>query len=308
MYWKDGEIMELRQLQYFIEVAKREHVTEAANAMHVAQSAVSRQIFNLEQELGVDLFVREGRNVRLTPIGEVFLNHVEEAMKVLDKAKREVDEFLDPEQGTVRIGFPSSMANYTLPTTISAFREKHPNVKFKFRQGSYHYLIDAVITGKVDMALIGPLPKENNKVKGEILFLEKIVALLPEDHPLANQNQIKLNQLRNDPFVLFPEGFGLHDLVVNACRQNGFEPDVAFEGKDIDAIKGLVSAGLGVTLIPEISLIDSKPRAAKKVFIVDPEVTRNVGIITPSDRDLLPTEKVFYDFLKDFFKVLDGYY
>ncbi len=300
--------MELRQLQYFVEVAKREHVTEAANALHVAQSAVSRQIFNLEQELGIDLFVREGRNVRLTPIGEVFLKHIEDAMKVLEKAKREVDEFLDPEQGTVRIGFPSSMANYTLPTCISAFREQHPKVKFKFRQGSYHYLIDAVITGKVDMALIGPLPKDNNKVKGEILFLEKIVALLPEDHPLASQNEIKLNQLRNDPFVLFPEGFGLHDLVVNACRQNGFDPDVAFEGKDIDAIKGLVSAGLGVTLIPEISLIDSKPRATKKVFIVNPEVTRTVGIITPSDRELLPTENVFYDFLKDFFKVLDGYY
>lgn len=300
--------MELRQLQYFVEVAKREHVTEAANALHVAQSAVSRQIFNLEQELGIDLFVREGRNVRLTPIGEVFLKHVEDAIKVLDKAKREVDEFLDPEQGTVRIGFPSSMANYTLPTCISAFREQHPNVKFKFRQGSYHYLIDAVITGKVDMALIGPLPKDNNKVNGEILFLEKIVALLPEDHPLASQNEIKLNQLRNDPFVLFPEGFGLHDLVVNACRQNGFDPDVAFEGKDIDAIKGLVSAGLGVTLIPEISLIDSKPRATKKVFIANPEVTRTVGIITPSDRELLPTEKVFYNFLKDFFKVLDGYY
>lgn len=299
--------MELRQLQYFIEVAKREHVTEAANAMHVAQSAVSRQIFNLEQELGVDLFVREGRNVKLTPIGEVFLHHIEEAMVVLEKAKREVDEFLDPEQGTVRIGFPSSMANYTLPTCISAFREKHPNVKFKFRQGSYNYLIESVINGKVDMALIGPLPKNNPKLKTEIFFLEKIVALLPESHPLASQKQIKLNQLRNDPFVLFPEGFGLHDLVVNACRQNGFQPEVAFEGKDIDAIKGLVTAGLGVTLIPEISLIDSKPRAAKKLFIVDPEVTRTVGIITPSDRELLPTEQVFYDFLRDFFKVLNGY-
>jgi len=145
-------------------------------------------------------------------------------------------------------------------------------------------------------------------LKTEILFLEKIVALLPESHPLANQKEIKLNQLRKDPFVLFPQGFGLHELVVNACRQNGFEPDVAFEGKDIDAIKGLVSAGLGVTLIPEISLIDSKPRATKKVFIVEPEVTRTVGIITPSDRELLPTEKIFYEFLKDFFKVLSGYY
>ena len=78
--------MELRQIQYFMEVAKREHVTEAADALHVAQSAVSRQIFNLEAELGVDLFIREGRNVRLTPIGKIFLEHMEEAMNVIENA------------------------------------------------------------------------------------------------------------------------------------------------------------------------------------------------------------------------------
>src|SRR4051794_8126592 len=108
--------MELRQIQYFIEVAKREHVTEAAVSLHVAQSAVSRQIVNLEAELGVDLFIREGRNVKLTPIGRTFLEHMEEAMKVIDNATREVQEYLDPERGVIRIGFPSSLAAYTLPT------------------------------------------------------------------------------------------------------------------------------------------------------------------------------------------------
>lgn len=290
-----------------MEVAKLEHVTEAANAMHVAQSAVSRQIFNLEQELGVDLFIREGRNVHLTEIGKLFLKQVEEAVKILDEAKREVREFLDPEQGTVQIGFPSSMANYTLPTTISAFRELHPEVKFKFRQGSYYYLIDSVISGKVDMALIGPLPRNNNKLKGEILFLENIVALLPIDHPLADQAQIKLTQLRNDGFVLFPPGFGMREIVDNACQQQGFMQNVAFEAKDIDGIKGLVSAGLGVTLIPEMALSESLPRGTVKAKIIEPEVTRTVGIIIPSERQLLPTEKLFYEFLKDFFRKLDGF-
>ena len=102
--------MELRQIQYFIEVAKREHVTEAATHLHIAQSAVSRQIFNLESELGVDLFIREGRNVKLTTIGRIFLQHVEEAVTILDNARREVKEYLDPGHGTIRIGFPSSLA------------------------------------------------------------------------------------------------------------------------------------------------------------------------------------------------------
>jgi LysR family transcriptional activator of glutamate synthase operon len=291
-----------------MEVAKREHVTEAANALHVAQSAVSRQIFNLESELGVNLFVREGRNVRLTPIGRIFLQHMQQAMNVIENAKREVEEYLEPERGTVRIGFPSSLAAYILPTAISAFRERYPRVKFQLYQGSYHSLIDAVVKGEIDMSLLGPVPHQEKKVRGEILFVENIVALLPSNHPLADKPALKLSQLRNDSFVLFPKGFILREIVVNACQQLGFQPDVSFEGEDIDAIKGLVSAGLGITLIPEVTLIDSIPRSTVKLPIIEPQFTRTVGIIIPGERQLLPTEKLFYEFLKNFFTILDRFH
>src|SRR5690625_111231 len=100
-------ILELRQIKYFIEVAKREHVTKAALSLHVAQSAVSRQIFNLEAELGVDLFLRKGRNVKLTAIGRIFLEHMEQAVHVIDDARQIIKEYTDPEKGTIHIGFPS---------------------------------------------------------------------------------------------------------------------------------------------------------------------------------------------------------
>ena len=299
--------MELRQIHYFIEVAKREHVTEAAHALHVAQSAVSRQIVNLEAELGVDLFIREGRNVKLTPIGTMFLEQMQQAMKLVDNAKREVEEFLDPEKGTIRIGFPSSLAAYTLPTAISAFRERYPLVKFQLIQASYQNLIDGVGKGEFNLALLGPVPKKEKKVKGKTLFTENIVALLPHIHPLANKRLLTLSELREDSFVLFPNGFILREIIVNACLMLGFEPQVSFEGEDIDAIKGLVSAGLGVTLIPEITLIDSLPRSTVKIPITEPNVTRTVGVIIPSDRELLPTEKLFYEFLGEFFSILDRY-
>lgn len=299
--------VELRQIQYFIEVAKREHMTEAAQKLNVAQSAISRQIVNLESELGVDLFFREGRNVRLTPIGKIFLEHMEQALTVIENGLREVEEYLDPENGVIRIGFPSSLAAHTLPTAISAFRERYPLVKFHLRQSSYHSLIDGVIKGDIDMALIGPVPKHEAKVKGSTLFTDSIVALLPVDHRLAGQRTLELNQLREESFVLFPPKFILNEIIVNACRQLGFEPKVSFEGEDIDAIKGLVSAGLGVTLIPEITLVDSLPRGTVKIPVMEPSVTRSVGVIIPRDRELLPTEKLFYEFLKEFFSMLEGY-
>lgn len=133
------------------------------------------------------------------------------------------------------------------------------------------------------------------------------MALLPIHHRLAKESSVKLQELVDEPFVLLPEGFVFRDIVVNACQNLGFTPNVAFEGDDIDALKGLVSAGLGVTLMPEVTLVDSLPRSTVKIPLVEPNVTRTVGVITPKERALLPTEKLFYDFLQEFFTRLDDF-
>jgi len=299
--------VELRQIKYFIEVAKREHVTSAAQALHVAQSAVSRQIFNLEAELGVDLFIREGRSVKLTTVGKAFLERMEQAMNVIEDAQQIVEEYTDPERGTVHIGFPSTLASYMLPTAISAFRQQYPHVKFSLHQGSHRYLKEAVVKGDVNIALVAPVPIKKEKTKATILFSENLVALIPLHHPLAKEKSLTLNQLRHDSFILFPEGFILREIVDKACKQFGFTPNVSFEGEDIDAIKGLVSAGLGISLVPEITLIDNVPRSTVMVPIDEPSVTRTVGMLIPTERTLLPTEKMFYRFLKDFFTRLEKF-
>ena len=299
--------MELRQLKYFVEVARREHVSEAADALHVAQSAISRQIANLEAELGVYLFEREGRNVKLTPIGRHFLPHAETVLRAVDYAKQQIEEYLDPERGTIKIGFPSSLASHTLPTVISAFKEEHPNVKFQLRQGSYRFLIDAVKRREIDLAFLGPIPTDEKDIKGEILFIESFSALLPLNHRLAKRESIVLNELRYEPFITFPEGYILHKIVIDACKQAGFSPIISSEGEDLDAIKGLVSAGIGVTLLPENTFYDTMPRFTVKIPISMPEIKRNVGIIISDHHTLAPSVKVFYDFVKQFFSMLQSY-
>jgi LysR family transcriptional regulator, transcription activator of glutamate synthase operon len=293
--------MEIRQMRYFMEVAKREHVTEAANALHVAQSSVSRQLFNLESELGVDLFIREGRRVKLTPIGKIFLERVKQAMNMIGEAEREVKEYLDPEKGTVRIAFPISLAAHVLPTAIYAFRKRYPEAKFQMRQALYRDLIDGVINGEFNLAMIAPVPEEEKKIKQDILFTERIVALLPIHHPFADRAAIQLRELKDDPFVTLPEGTVFRKIALQACNELGFDPHIAFEGDDIDALKGLVAAGLGVALMPEVTLVDNFPRSTVKVPLVDPIVSRTVGVICPTQRKLLPTEQLFYNFLLEFY-------
>ena len=293
--------LELRQLRYFVEVAEREHISEAAEHLHVAQSAISRQIANLEEELGTPLFERIGRNVKLTPIGKIFLEHTITALGAIDFAAKQVEEYLDPAKGTIKIGFPTSLASYVLPTVISAFKKQYPDVSFHLRQGSYKYLIEAVKSRELNLAFLGPLPSKDEAIEPTILFSENIHALLPANHRLAKQPHINLIELREEQFVLFPDGYVLRKVAIDACRSAGFVPNVTSEGEDMDALKGLVAAGIGVTLLPESSLYDSTPRLTVKVPIGTPAIRRTVGLISPTNRDLAPSEQVFIQFVKEFF-------
>lgn len=296
--------MELRQLKYFVEVARLEHFSMAADNLHVAQSALSRQIGLLEKELGVELFEREGRNVKLTFIGKLFAEQVMLALNAVDNATQLIEEYLEPERGMIRIGFPSSLASSTLPSVISAFKKAHPDVRFHLRQGSYDFLTEGVKNREIDLSFIGPVPPNEPDLQVDILFSERFLALLPETHSLATEGSLSLRQLEHDLFVLFPKGFVLRKIVVDACHQAGFRPIIPFEGEDLDAIKGLVSSGIGVTLLPESTLFENRPNGTAPLKIIHPEVKRTVGVVTPKTRQLSPSEKLFYQFVLKYFRNL----
>ncbi|MEV2907673.1 LysR family transcriptional regulator [Paenibacillus larvae] len=294
--------MELRQLQYFVKVAKKQHVTQAAEELHVAQSAVSRQIHLLEAELGVNLFVQKGRNLQLTSVGRLFLSRVEEILLDLEKAVNEIHEFLDPDAGEIRIGFPHSIVITLMPNFVSRFRKNHPNVRFRMKQGTYNTLIRDVIQGEIDLAFITPYPEDHDQVSGEIILTEELFAVLPPNHELAGEKAIRLIQLKDEPFVMFSEDYSLRAIAMNACMKAGFVPDIEFEGEETDTIRGLVAAGMGVSLLPAMALRDKGELQPAKVKIIDPKVTRTVGIIKRKGEKLPLVAEVFRRFLIDYFE------
>ena len=297
--------MELRQLQYFVKVARKMHVTQAAEELHVAQSAVSRQIHQLESELGVQLFVQKGRKLQLTPVGRLFLSRVEEILNSLERAVIEVHEFLDPEAGEIRLAFPHSIGVNIVPSMAAAFRKNHPNVKFRLKQGKFNSLINMVADGEVDLAMISPFPENHDLVAGEILMNEELFAILPPNHPLAGRNSLRLEELRNEPFVLFSEGYSLRTIVMDACMKAGFQPKVAFEGDETDTIRGLVAAGMGVSLLPEMALrFVSPPLLPVQVPLEEPKVTRTIGLIRRKDEKLPLVANIFRTFVIEYFQRL----
>ena len=294
--------MELRQLHYFVKVAQKEHVTQAAEELHVAQSAVSRQIHQLEEELGVKLFVQKGRNVQLTPVGHLFLKRAEVILADLEKAVVEIHEFLDPERGEIRLGFPHSLGISLIPQVVAAFRKLYPNVRFRFRQGMYPLLIRDLVQGDIDLAFISPFPKEHELVSGEVVLSEQLFAILPPNHPLAAEEEIELSQLSEETFVLFSEGYSLRPIVVDACKEAGFTPKIGFEGEETDTIRGLVAAGMGVSLLPEMALHYTGPLQAVKVPLSYPEVSRTIGLIHRTNEKLPLVANLFHKFLLGYFK------
>lgn len=296
--------MELRQLQYFVKVARLQHVTKAAEELHVAQSAVSRQIHRLEEELGVRLFMQKGRNVQLTPIGQLFLRRAESVLTDLERAVMEIHEFMDPEAGEIRLGFPHSLGVNLVPRVVAAFRKLHPNVKFRFRQGMFPSLIRDVAEAEIDLAFISPFPDKHDRVTGEIVLTEELCAILPDNHRLAAEETIDLSQLKDETFVLFSSGYSLRPIVMDACREAGFVPKIGFEGEETDTIRGLVAAGMGVSLLPEMALYQTSSMMPAVVKLSHPRVTRTIGLIRRAGTKPPSVVQMFHSFLIDYFENL----
>ncbi|MBC2103235.1 LysR family transcriptional regulator [Listeria marthii] len=293
--------MELRQLKYFMEVARVEHMTKASENLHVAQSAVSRQITKLEEELGVHLFDRVGRNMQLTSVGQEFLKQSAIALNELQKAAALVTEYTDPAKGTVRVGLPNSLSTKVLPSVISTFREKYPQITYKFMEGTNEELTEMLLNGALDMTFLSPVPESSDQIEAIRFFDEKLKLIVPENHPLAENFNVSLKELASEKFVLYPEDFDLYKIVTTAANKKGFAPQIAFQSRDFYTIQGLVGAGLGISILPEMILDGAIFKETKSIALRDKELRRSVGIITTKKRNLSPSENLFRSFIISFF-------
>ncbi|EAH4028217.1 LysR family transcriptional regulator [Listeria monocytogenes] len=293
--------MELRQLKYFMEVARVEHMTKASENLHVAQSAVSRQITKLEEELGVHLFDRVGRNMQLTSVGQDFLKQAAIALNELQKAEALVTEYTDPAKGTVRVGLPNSLSTKVLPSVISTFREKYPQITYQFMEGTNEELTEMLLSGVLDMTFLSPVPESSEQIEAIRFFDEKLKLIVPKTHPLAENFTVSLKELASEKFVLYPEDFDLYKIVTKAANKKGFEPQIAFQSRDFYTIQGLVGAGLGISILPEMILDGAIFKETKSIALRDKELRRSVGIITTKKRNLPPSENLFRSFIISFF-------
>lgn len=236
-------------LHRFVAVAQDGHLTRAAERIGVPQPTLSRSIARLEDELGVALFRRVGRGLRLTPAGRTLQARAEAALAELAAAAAELAGDADPTTGLVTFGFLGTLGPEVVPRILRGFRDAHPGVRIDLVQTRHAALLDRVRDGTVDLALTSPMPDEPG-LAATALADEELRLAVPVGHRLARGKTADLVEVAGEPFLQFARGYGLHGIVRAWCEQAGFRPRVAFEGGETATLRGLVGAGLGVALLP----------------------------------------------------------
>lgn len=284
------------RLRQFTAVARTEHMTRAADAIGVPQSTLSRGIARLEHDLGVALFVRAGRAVRLTRAGRTLLKHTERAVAELDAAAREIVTDADAVRGRVALGFLHTFGAEAVPRLLREFRRTHPDVRFDLAQGGNDAIIERLRAGELDVCVISPLPTDPTLVSAP-MYEQELRLVVPPDHPLAAtyRDGIPLAAAAGAQFVGYRPGFGLRSLTEAWCREAGFVPRMAFEGEDGETLRGLVGAGLGVALLAPSSHVTP---GVVELTVTEPRTSRTVGLVWVADRPAGPAVRVFRDFLR----------
>lgn len=291
--WKH---MEFHQLRYVCAIAESGSFSRAAEHCHVAQPSLSQQVSKLEDELGTRLFDRLGRRVRLTDAGKIFLPRARAILQEMEAARSEVDYGRKDTKGSVTVGVIPTIAPYFMPSRVARFTRKFPEASLRIIEETTPILVEGIRNLSLDLAIMS-LPLKHREFEIIPLHKEPLYAVLPRDHALAKRKEISLGDLRTESFVLLRDSHCFRDIAISACKRARLNPQVAFESGQFSSLLGMVSAGVGISIVPEMAL-DS---ALDRVFVrlADPRAFRTIVAVVLRGRSLNRVQRAFLAHLQE---------
>ena len=285
--------MDIRQLKAFVEVANARNFTRAAEALCIAQPAVSMSISKLEEELDLILFNRHSRQITLTTEGEVFLRHAEKILADISVAETEMNELKELSSGEVRIGIPPMMSSYYFPRVIRDFCAEYPHLQLTVMGEGAGHIQRQISSGEIDLGVIagGKVPEG---LTSKCFLREEIVACVPSDHQFAGRPNIRLEELLSEPLILFRQGYYMRELTDNLQLGLPQKPKVVFETNLFSLVRSLVSEGVGLSTLLRM-VVAGESRVAAVSF--DPPLYLDLHIAWKEDGYLSRANRAFLNFL-----------
>jgi DNA-binding transcriptional LysR family regulator len=259
--------LELKHLRSFIAVAEQLSFVQAAKRLHVSQPALSSQIRNLEEQLGVQLLFRNRRVVKLTDAGKVFLNEAYAVLHHANEAAERARKAAHGQIGKLSIGFVSSAALEIVPEIVVAFRKKHPDVTLDLRNIRTTDQIEGLTNKTIDVGFVR-MPLSHSQLKTTVVHREPFVVIFPDGHPLSIRKRFQIAQLQNEHFVLYGRRWasGFYDNIIQMCNAAGFSPNIVQETGEMYTTIALVGAGAGIAIVPQSVVLAQSRKVITRVL------------------------------------------
>ena len=279
-------------LECFRLAGRLEHFSKAAKALHTSQPAISRAVSRLEEQLGVLLFERTGRSVRLTEQGRLLLARMDKAHRELEDAQNAIMEMGRTKSRPIRIGFMRSLASRIIPQLVSSYREQYGDAQFRFVSSITSPLVDLLEADELDL-IFSSAPQDHPSVRWSKLYDQRFFAIGPRDSALLREDVIDVRDLANHPLITFRKTHSMRAIIEGIFENAGVSPHVVLEAEDSNGIPGFVAAGLGVAILAQDGEF---PKDVALLPTNGPLHTRPVGLAWAGDRPIPETVKSFQEF------------
>ena len=284
--------MDFHHLKYFVEVADKKSFSKAARTLHISQSAISRTIKALEEELGVVLFMRNAKAVELTDAGTIFLSHAKRVVFMFEHLKTDFENEFKLEQGTVLIGLPPITGAPIFANLLGAFKQEYPQIELDLYEHGSKKVEISVQEGLIDLGIVCTQPKEKD-FESFFLTQDPMNVIIHRDNILSKEKTIPLKKLANESLVLYRDDFNLHDEIIQHCKKIGFQPN------------------LGVALLPSrlCPTKETNPRVSESVVVrplVEPEIMHVLYVIWKRGHYLSHAAQLWLDFVRNKARVISN--
>lgn len=285
--------MELRQLNYVIQIALEKNFSRAAEKLHIAQPSLSQQLSKLEQEIGVLLFRRTTNSVELTQAGQVFVNKSQAILDAVEQLKQEMDDMAQMRSGRLVVGTLPITGSHILPLVLPVFGALYPQIEVILVEDTTAKLEQLTASGGTDLSLLS-LPLIDNSLGYEPFLEEEICLAVSPQHPLARRvGPVDISELREEPFIGLKRGQGFRQITVELCEQSGFSPQIVFESSNMETIQSLVAGGMGIAFVPQMLTRTEGADFAPTYLPLNPKPTRTLVIASRKGRYLSKAADAF---------------